>query len=77
MGYHGNAYVRTISVHNVNPWYCIFYFTGIEMGDIPQGDPTKGAKVFKQRCAQCHTTEAVSIFKTGKTCLFLIPAHHP
>jgi len=32
------------------------------MGDeIPAGDPAKGAKIFKQRCAQCHTTEAVSV----------------
>ena len=29
------------------------------MGDIPAGDPTNGAKIFKQRCAQCHTTEKV------------------
>ena len=47
--------------------YCIFInCLGTDMGDIPQGDATKGAKVFKQRCAQCHTTEAVSIFKTLK-----------
>lgn len=33
-----------------------------QMGDdVPAGDPAKGAKVFKQRCAQCHTTEKVSI----------------
>jgi hypothetical protein len=32
------------------------------MGDIPEGDPTKGAKVFKQRCAQCHTVEKVYIY---------------
>merc|ERR1712150_24799 len=25
--------------------------------EIPSGDATKGAKVFKQRCAQCHQTE--------------------
>ena len=30
------------------------------MGDIPEGDATRGAKIFKQRCAQCHTTEKVS-----------------
>ena len=30
------------------------------MGDIPAGDATKGAKVFKTKCAQCHTVEAVS-----------------
>lgn len=27
---------------------------------IPQGNAANGAKIFKQRCAQCHTTEAVS-----------------
>ncbi len=26
---------------------------------VPEGDPAKGAKIFKQRCAQCHTTEKV------------------
>ena len=30
------------------------------MGDIPIGDATKGAKIFKTKCAQCHTVEAVS-----------------
>ena len=42
---------------------CIFSSSDTEMGDIPAGDAEKGAKIFKQRCAQCHTTEAVS-FKT-------------
>lgn len=27
---------------------------------MPEGDVAKGAKVFKQRCAQCHTYEKVS-----------------
>ncbi len=27
---------------------------------VPEGDAAKGAKIFKQRCAQCHTTEKVN-----------------
>ncbi|ORZ17278.1 cytochrome c-like domain-containing protein [Absidia repens] len=27
-------------------------------GDIPKGDSTKGAKLFKTRCSQCHKIEA-------------------
>ena len=29
------------------------------MGDIPAGDATKGAKIFKTKCAQCHSVEKV------------------
>ena len=32
-----------------------------DSGEIPQGDATKGAKVFKQRCLQCHSVEKVLI----------------
>ena len=41
----------------INPARSVFY----RMGDVPAGDPTSGAKIFKQRCAQCHTTEKVRI----------------
>ena len=30
------------------------------MSSVPDGDIAKGAKIFKQRCAQCHTVEKVS-----------------
>ncbi len=33
----------------------------LQMSDRPTGDPALGAKIFKQRCAQCHTTEKVRI----------------
>lgn len=27
---------------------------------MPEGDAAKGAKLFKTRCAQCHTVESVT-----------------
>ena len=35
------------------------------MGGIPAGNATKGAKLFKQRCSQCHTINAAGGHKTG------------
>ena len=34
---------------------------------VPEGDAAKGAKIFKQRCAQCHTTEKVTHTQWGST----------
>ena len=42
---------------------CNDYFCRNKMGEgIPDGDATKGAKIFKTKCAQCHTVEAVRNF---------------
>lgn len=31
--------------------------------EIPQGSAEKGAKVFKQKCAQCHTVNKVLLWR--------------
>lgn len=33
--------------------------------DVPAGDAKKGAKLFKSKCAQCHTCEAGGAAKQG------------
>ncbi|KAK1933372.1 putative cytochrome c [Babesia divergens] len=32
---------------------------------VPDGDPQKGAKLFKSKCAQCHTTNKGGATKQG------------
>lgn len=39
----------------------LFLYIALNMSEIPVGDPAAGAKIFKQRCAQCHTTEKVEL----------------
>mmetsp|Transcript_3262 Transcript_3262/g.8139 ORF Transcript_3262/g.8139 Transcript_3262/m.8139 type:complete len:116 (-) Transcript_3262:149-496(-) len=33
--------------------------------EVPAGDVTKGAKVFKAKCAQCHTNDKAGLTKQG------------
>ena len=33
--------------------------------DAPEGNPTKGAKIFKTKCAQCHVAEKGGGHKQG------------
>merc|ERR1712194_161339 len=35
------------------------------MGEVPEGNAAKGAKVFKGKCAQCHTLKSGEGSKTG------------
>eukprot|EP00972_Heterocapsa_arctica_P058054 8564360-Heterocapsa_arctica.AAC.1 len=33
--------------------------------EVPEGDVKKGAKLFKAKCAQCHTVEKGGLVKQG------------
>ena len=53
--------VRVI-LTEINLNFCNYFYCRMgkkDSGEIPKGDATKGAKVFKQRCLQCHSVEKV------------------
>lgn len=67
-GFQGNTEFFEKIVTALSPKVFIIVDSGT-MGDIPIGDATKGAKIFKTKCAQCHTVEAVSSQCSILSCL--------
>ena len=49
------------------------FLSPLKMPEIPQGDASKGAKVFKTKCSQCHTVEKVG--ETDGRGLFVFHHH--
>lgn len=60
MGVPHSLLLSTYTLHPWSPWPNHSLHLPSAQMSVPEGDAAKGAKIFKQRCAQCHTTEKVT-----------------
>jgi cytochrome c len=59
------SYVTSLSKLSLLTFFFKNTFPHSSNMSMPAGDATAGAKLFKTRCAQCHTTEASGANKVG------------